>query len=136
MPPKKSTPKTIRITEFTGPNALEFFIGSNIVALYAAGLVAPYIVPGTQAWDLLKEYSPVEPAKALWYITVIAAVTAAAHLFEALLFDQLRMRKYGVPRLSGLWWKWEISCFIEGIGAWKRIGKAIAIKEKQAGGRK
>lgn len=87
-----------------------------MLTLYGAGVASPYIVPGSKLWALLEDYVPGGASRVLWIARNIVPWLALAHALESVLFDQLRMRKYGVPRWSLLWWKWELSCFIEGVG--------------------
>jgi hypothetical protein len=126
---KSGNPGSITITEFARPGAIDWVAIAAILTLYGAGVATPWIVPGSKAWDLLKELFPGGPEQFFWIMRNVVKWLALVHAFEAVLFDQIRMRKHGVPRWSALWWKWEISCFVEGIGAWKRIGKVIAQKQ-------
>ncbi|KAJ4163563.1 hypothetical protein LMH87_005284 [Akanthomyces muscarius] len=126
MPP--SAP--VQITEYVWPRATgEWLAGGGTLALYAAGLASRWVVPGSALWDLLAQYFPGGPDAFLWITRNVVFWLAAAHAAEVLLFDQLRLRRHGVPRWSALWFKWQLSVFIEGIGAWGRIGKVIAAKQ-------
>lgn len=118
--------KPVTITKYAPPKLADWIAISGILALYGSGVAAPWISPDTKIWDLLTQYFPGGPARFLWIASTIVPVLALTHALESLLFDRFRMQKHGVPRWSALWWKWEISCFVEGIGAWKRIGEVIA----------
>lgn len=120
---------TTIITEFAAPGAIDWIAISGMLSLYGSGLAAPYITPGSKIWDLLLEHAPFSPNRLVWVARTVVPLLALVHAFEAVLFDQLRMRRHGVRRWSALWWKWEFSCFVEGVGAWVRIGKVIAEKE-------
>lgn len=121
---------TTTITEFAPPGVTDWIAISGTLSFYALGLIAPWIVPGSKIWNLLLEYAPIAPERVAWLARTVGPLLALAHAFEAVLFDQLRMKKYGVARFSALWWTWELSVFVEGIGSWIRIGKVIAAKEK------
>ncbi|KAM3501489.1 hypothetical protein MY10362_005512 [Beauveria mimosiformis] len=120
----------VRITEYVWPRTtVEWLSGGGTLTLYAVGLASRWVTPGSALWDLVARYFPGGPDAFLWIARNVVFWLAAAHAAEVLLFDQLRLRKHGVPRWSALWWKWQLSVFIEGVGAWGRIGKVIAEKQ-------
>ncbi|CEJ82948.1 hypothetical protein VHEMI02986 [[Torrubiella] hemipterigena] len=131
MPPSRSA---LRITEFAAPKTPDCIAIGAILFLYGAGVASAsgHFAPGTALWETAERLLPGSAEKLLWVAQKIVPWLALVHGIEAVLFDQLRMKAYGVPRFSALWWKWEISCFIEGLGSWKRIGKVIADKQKRA----
>ena len=43
------------------------------------------------------------------------------HLLEAYTMAKTRLSKHTVPLFSGLWWKWTLSTFVEGVGAFMRF---------------
>ncbi|KOS21719.1 hypothetical protein ESCO_001694 [Escovopsis weberi] len=100
---------------------------------FFVGCVAtlPYVRPGSGAWGAI---DAVFPGGVGVYRSVVKAVTwpaLAIHVAEALAFDRLRMRRHDVPRWSALWWKWEINVFIQGYGAWKKIGAFVDEERKK-----
>ncbi|OAA73370.1 hypothetical protein ISF_00271 [Cordyceps fumosorosea ARSEF 2679] len=120
----------VKITEYVGPTAVgERIAAAVILAAYAAGIASRWAVPGSTLWGLLENHAPGGAENAVRIARYGALLLAAAHGAEVLLFDQLRMRKHGVPRWSGVWWQWQLSVFVEGMGAWARIGKLIAKKQ-------
>ncbi len=121
----------VKITEYATPTLIDSLAIGGMLALYGAGVASPWVVPGSDIWSVLTQYFPGGPERFLWITQNVVKWLALTHAVETILFDQLRMRKHGVPRFSALWWKWEISVFIEGIGAWRRIGNVIAQKKKQ-----
>lgn len=127
-------PPAVRITDFAAPKPGDYIAISAILFLYGAGVASAsgHLAPGTPIWDLAERILPGSAERILWAARNISPWLALVHGFEALLFDQLRMKAHGVPRFSALWWKWEIACFIEGLGAWKRIGGVIAKKTKSS----
>ncbi|TQV97039.1 hypothetical protein IF1G_04279 [Cordyceps javanica] len=121
----------VQITEYVWPRATgEWLAAGGTLALYAAGVASRWAVPGSGLWALLERYFPGGPEAFLWVARNVVFWLAAAHAAEVLLFDRLRLRRHGVPRWSAVWWKWSLSVFVEGIGAWGRVGRVIA--EKQA----
>lgn len=63
--------------------------------------------------------------------------TIAIHLSEVIYFDRTRTRKYWVPRWGGLWWMWQVSCFVGGVSCISRFDDMVRdIKaERQKGGK-
>ena len=53
----------------------------------------------------------------------------AAHLIEAVFMSQKRLRSFSVPLLSTLWWKWTLSTFLEGYGAFCRLDEMVGEEE-------
>ncbi|MCJ1379672.1 hypothetical protein MMC17_002774 [Xylographa soralifera] len=51
------------------------------------------------------------------------------HTTEAAHMASSRLDKHSVPRFSPLWWKWVISAFFEGIGAFRRLDRIVADEE-------
>ncbi|MCJ1389567.1 hypothetical protein MMC18_002424 [Xylographa bjoerkii] len=51
------------------------------------------------------------------------------HATEAAHMASSRLDKHSVPRFSTLWWKWVISAFFEGIGAFRRLDQIVAHEE-------
>lgn len=124
----------VQVTKYVPPRAApEWLAAGGILALYAAGLTSGYVTPDSTFWAVLKEYVPGGPERYLWIIRRAFAVIASSHAFEVLLFDQLRMRKHGVPRWSAVWWKWEATVFVEGIGAWKRFADFVSRQQLAKG---
>ena len=92
----------------------------------------PLVVPGTRIFRLLDDFWPA-PRGALsyrWLVKMMLWPVLGIHATEAVLLERLRMKPYGVQRFSALWWKWEVSCFIEGFGAFAR-SKAIVERKRE-----
>lgn len=55
------------------------------------------------------------------------------HMTEAVWMARRRLRKHSVPTFSRLWWKWFLSTFVEGVGAFIRFDRMVeAEKVKRA----
>ncbi|KAH8601862.1 hypothetical protein B0O99DRAFT_607619 [Bisporella sp. PMI_857] len=123
----------ISLTEYKLPNSL---FQRTIFALCILTVVIfatkQWIVKGTFVYDRILPYWPGGPEWFLWISNVIALPTLILHLGEAFLLDRTRLRKYGVERGSSLWFKWVISCFIEGFGCFVRIDETVKRKELEA----
>ena len=51
------------------------------------------------------------------------------HSIEAVFMERTRLRKYNVERGSTLWWKWMVSCFLEGLFSFKRFDSLVKTEE-------
>ncbi|MCJ1288578.1 hypothetical protein MMC34_000106 [Xylographa carneopallida] len=56
---------------------------------------------------------------------IMIHTTEAAHMASS------RLEKHSVPRFSSLWWKWIISTFFEGAGAFMRLDRIVADEEER-----
>lgn len=116
--------------------ALVFSAVAFYILCYAT---LPYVAPGTKVYSLLDQFWPRNGAAS--YIRLVKSLVLPVlgiHTVETVLLDMWRLQPYGVERFSKLWWTWQVSCFIEGFGTFKR-SKAIveakrAEKEKASKG--
>jgi len=90
------------------------------------------MLPGTFWYDTVLKWFPGGPETFLWLVKGIQPVVLAIHIGETWLLDRTRLRKYGVLRGSALWWKWVVSCLIEGFGCFQRIDGMIKQKKVEA----
>ncbi len=82
-------------------------------------------LPGSLLYDSILIYVPrfaqfcydIQPY--LFYAVV------AIHICEASWMARTRLRMHSVPVLSGLWWKWVLSTFIDGVGSFMRLDKMV-----------
>ncbi|CZR67972.1 related to integral membrane protein [Phialocephala subalpina] len=123
----------IKITSYEPPRK-PFHIFVFGICLFTFGVFAMRnrIVPGTWFYDVPLKYWPGGPEWFVWIAKTIALPVVVIHLGEAYLMDRTRLRKHGVERGTALWWKWVVSCFIEGYGCHQRIDAAVRRKTKEA----
>ncbi|KAJ6779300.1 hypothetical protein PWT90_10377 [Aphanocladium album] len=129
------TTAPVPITEYVAPRAAGEKVAALVtLALYGAGAASPWVTPDSAAWELLATYLPggLTPERILALTRTLVAVLAGVHGLEVLLFDQLRLKKHGVPRFSSVWWQWSLTVFVEGVGAWARFGKLVTEKSLKA----
>jgi hypothetical protein len=87
------------------------------------------IMPGTFMYDVVLRYWPGGPEWFLWLVRAQVVPVALIHYTEMFLLDRTRLTRYGVQRWSGLWWKWMMSCLIEGLGTFQRIDAEVKRQE-------
>ncbi|QSZ31758.1 hypothetical protein DSL72_001326 [Monilinia vaccinii-corymbosi] len=90
-----------------------------------------YIVPGTFFYDDVLPWFPGGAKTFLWIANKVAIPTVIIHVSEAIWMDRARLGKYNVERGSSLWWKWMISCLIEGYGSFARIDAMLKEQKKE-----
>lgn len=121
----------VRITAYEPPtrplHVLLFGLCCMTLVLY---LTYNWIVPGTFMYDVLLPYFPGGPKWFLWIVRMQVLPVTLIHLTETFFLDRTRLTRYGVTRWSTLWWKWALSCTIEGVGCFHRIDAEV--KRQQA----
>lgn len=102
--------------------------------------ILTYLVMGRRATlapaegSVLKGMSERYPAVFAWLWRVqpwALYPLLVTHVVETVVMDRTRLRRHSVPRLSGLWWKWFVSTFVEGFGAFHRVDEMIAGERKK-----
>jgi len=127
----------VRITSYQAPRRPLHLLVFGLCAMsFVLDLTYQYIVPGTFVYDVLVvPWYPGGPEWFFWTTRMQTLPKILIHLTETFLLDRTRLSRYGVKRWSGLWWKWALSCFIEGFGTFQRIdaeaGRQEAVWEKE-----
>jgi hypothetical protein len=123
---------SIRITEYEPPKSV-FHITMFALCLFTFVIFTTrqWIVDGTWFYDTALPWFPGGPKWFLGISKAIALPVLGIHLVEAYMLDRTRLRKYGVERGSGLWWKWIFSSFIEGFPSFHRIDATVKRKERE-----
>lgn len=120
----------VNLTEWARPRGFDLVVAGGVVFWFACWLALPLVVPGTALHRFLDSYFPGGAERHRVVVKALELPMLLTHSAEVLLFDQIRLKRYGVPRFSGLWWKWSVNCFIEGFPTFAR-SKAL-VEKKQA----
>ncbi|ORY06237.1 integral membrane protein-like protein [Clohesyomyces aquaticus] len=86
--------------------------------------------PGSFLYDLLLYRVPSFASFCLKIQPTLITIMLAIHIVEAAVMVK-KMEKHSVVPLSGLWWSWVGSCFIEGFTAFNRLNGMVAQKKKE-----
>lgn len=123
----------IRITEYERPRK-PFHVFVFTICLFTFALFASrrYIVPGTSFYDVVLPWFPGGAHMFLKVVDKVALPTVIIHIAETWWLERSRLRKYGVQRGTGLWWKWVGSCLVEGFGTFARIDGTVKRKMVEA----
>jgi len=108
-----------------------FLVGGFMFSQFA---LYRYLNPSSAPfyYNTILSYFPGGAETFKWLVRTLAIPVLLIHFGEAYMMDRTRLRRFNVPRGSALWWKWVVSCFIEGYGCWVRIDKEVRRKEKEA----
>lgn len=122
----------VRLEEYQRPRRIESFIFGAVTFYFLCFATLPWVVPGTRAWAVIDSFFPVRGATG--YCRLVKGIfwpVLGIHLVEVVLLDKWRMQPHGVQRFSRLWWMWELSCFFEGFGAFRRSQAIIERKRAE-----
>ncbi|PHH79125.1 hypothetical protein CDD80_5591 [Ophiocordyceps camponoti-rufipedis] len=88
-------------------------------------LTLPFIQHGSAVWAVI---DAIFPGGFSSYTAVVRFITLpmfAVHFLETVVFDR-KLRSHGIDRWSGLWWKWSLDCFVEGVCAFRKLNHIVA----------
>ncbi|OJD35947.1 integral membrane [Diplodia corticola] len=81
-------------------------------------------LPGSFIYTHVLSYSPGFASFVAQVQPVVLALMIGIHVVEASIMAR-RLQRHNVAQLSGLWWLWVASCFIEGFGALQRVDALV-----------
>ena len=119
----------IIVKKYKRPKGLWIVVPFLVAGTMAAFSKRSNFEPGSLFYDYLLKFVP-DFAKFCHTIQpyllpgiLMIHTTETAHMISS------RLEKHSVPRFSALWWKWVISAFFEGVGAFRRIDRIVADEE-------
>jgi Protein of unknown function (DUF2470) len=123
----------IKITRYTPPQGfMQRFNFLIVVATMLSFSRQEHFVPGSWFYSTFGlEHVPsftwfcrtIQP----WLIVGMMVI----HLGEAVWMARTRLRRHGVRRWSGLWWRWMGTCFIEGAGSYWRLDGMVEREKRE-----
>lgn len=126
----------IYMARYQAPGLTDVAVMLSVGFYFLSVASLPWIVPGSQPWALLAAYFPGGPESFRWLVKALILPVLGIHILEPLYLDLSRLQKHGVDRWSGQWWMWIVSCFFEGIMAFKRFDCVIAKKKAEKDAKK
>ncbi|OQE39074.1 hypothetical protein PENCOP_c007G05135 [Penicillium coprophilum] len=117
----------ITLTEYRAPRGVHAVIFGLCFLFYVTCFQRSNLQPGSA----LYEYLGLQ--RVPWFprlVCVLQPYVVAIHVLETVALVVTTLRPLNVPAFSGLWWKWVLSCFVEGYGSFVRIKKFV--KEQKA----
>ncbi|CAI7582584.1 unnamed protein product [Penicillium crustosum] len=101
----------ITLTEYRAPRGIHAVIFVLCLLFYVTCFLRSNLQPGSD----LYEYLGLQ--RVPWFprlICITQPLVVAIHIIETIALVVTQLKPLNVPVLSGLWWKWVASCFVEG----------------------
>ncbi|KAK4236706.1 hypothetical protein C8A03DRAFT_35358 [Achaetomium macrosporum] len=122
--------QSVVVNEYMPPRIpLDITIFSGVLFYYACftAVQLGYFAPGTRASRIVEEVVrfPYGLAGFTWLVRTIFVPVLAIHVAETWWLERSRLRRFGVPRGSKVWWLWLGSVFIEGGMAFRRFDLVV-----------
>ncbi|MCJ1350067.1 MAG: hypothetical protein MMC33_000048 [Icmadophila ericetorum] len=122
----------ITIKEYVLPNkAWQIAIMTASVLTLLAFSKQSNFLPGSLLFDYFLKYFPRFTVFCYSIQGLVLYPMVMIHAGEAGHMAQSRLEKHSVPQYSLVWWKWVISTFAEGFGAFSRFDEIVAIEKKK-----
>jgi len=117
----------ITIKQYTRPRGVGMFVfivSFLTFAVFARRANLAPNDPGSLLGQLAGKFPRV--FEFLWRIQpYVFLPMVAGHSAQVWWLDRTRLQKHSVPKLSGLWWKWTVSHFVEGVTSFKRFDAMV-----------
>ncbi|KAK8174114.1 hypothetical protein IWX90DRAFT_485010 [Phyllosticta citrichinensis] len=120
----------VTVKRYTRPRGLHALVFAVCILSFILVSRRANALPGSYIYDKVLSYAPAFAAFTATVQPVVLWGMVVGHLIESVVLAR-KLEKYNVPVLSGLWWQWITSCFIEGFGALQRV-EALAREERLA----
>jgi hypothetical protein len=121
----------IQIKEYVPPRIFRHRLVAGLcVATYISFFFRPLFSPGTNFY-LNKVQGNKFWETIVWMQGAVVIPMLLIHFTEIYFLDKNRLKKHDVEIGSLVWWKWMISCFIEGFGAFERIDWLAAEEQRR-----
>ncbi|KAF4335874.1 integral membrane protein [Fusarium beomiforme] len=125
---------SIQITRYERPRGFGALIFGGAVLSYICFAGVAILPDESSAWQIIDDFLPGSADSFRWIIKTTVPPLIAIHTIEAVAFDLTRLAPHGASRGGLLWWKWILSCWIEGFFCWKRFASVVAAKKASADG--
>lgn len=117
----------ITLTEYRAPRGIQAVIFVLCLLFYVTCFLRSNLQPGSDLYEYLGlQHVPWFPR----LVCMAQPLVVAIHIIETIALVVTQLKPLNVPALSGLWWKWVASCFVEGYGSFSRIKQFV--KERKA----
>lgn len=118
----------VQITTYERPRGLAALVFGGAVFSYICLTGVIFIPDENSLWHIFDTISSGRAESFRWIIKTGVPPLVVIHSIEAIAFDRTRLTRHGVPRWGLLWWKWVLTCWIEGFTCWQRFASAITTK--------
>ena len=119
----------ITVKKYKKPKGFMSVVFASCAITYVMFCKRSNFQPGSLLYDYLLKHAPGFASWCYKIQPMLIYPMLAIHIGEASYMVQNRLEKHSVPRFSKLWWKWVLSTFIEGVGAFMRLDGIVKEEE-------
>ncbi|WZH47157.1 Integral membrane protein [Fusarium acuminatum] len=119
----------VQITTYKRPRGLAALVFSGAVLSFISLAGVVFIPDESWIWQIFDDISSGRAESFRWIIKTGVPPLVVIHTIEAIAFDRTRLMRHGVPRWGLLWWKWVLTCWVEGFTCWQRFASVITTKQ-------
>ncbi|GME41615.1 hypothetical protein GTA08_BOTSDO00509 [Neofusicoccum parvum] len=114
----------ITVKQYTRPRGAHAVVFAVCALTYVLVSRRANALPGSFIYDHVLKHAPGFAAFTAQVQPIVLALMVGIHVVESSVMAR-RLQRHNVALLSGLWWKWVASCFIEGFGALQRVDALV-----------
>jgi hypothetical protein len=127
----------VTLTEYRAPHGFQAVIFGLVLFTYITCWQRSNLLPGAFVYENLGFKFVPDFAHFIYRIwPVFYPCVLGIHVLESVALAVTKLRPMGVAVGSRLWFAWMGSCFIEGFGAFVRIGEIVKEERAKKGGKK
>ncbi|KAF4452097.1 hypothetical protein F53441_5030 [Fusarium austroafricanum] len=119
----------VKTSRYERPRGLAALVFGGALFSYICWAGVALVPEESSIWQIFDNISPGTTESFRWIVKTGVPPLMMIHTVEAVAFDLTRLIPYGVPRWGLLWWKWIITCWIEGFTCWKRFASVNTTKK-------
>jgi len=120
----------VQVKDYVRPRLVRHQIVMGLcVSTYLSFILRPFFAPGSKFYVEKVEGSRFWET-IVWMQGIVIIPMFLIHFTEIWLIDRKKLKRFDVEIGSLVWWKWMISCFMEGFGAFERIDWLVDDEEK------
>lgn len=115
----------IIVKTYRSPRKFHAIVFVTVLVTLVAFSTKSNFLPGSLLYDNILHRVPRFANFCLLVFPIIDPLIVVTHTAEAATMIRTRLRRHGVALFTPLWWKWTISCWIEGVGSFQRFDKIV-----------
>lgn len=121
----------ITVKKYESPKGFMAFVFVATACTFVVFSKRSNFQPGSVVYDIVMRHVPGFARFCYKIQPVVIYPMVVLHAGEAIYMEKTRLENHTVPRFSKLWWKWLLSTFVEGIGAFVRFDRIVEEEESK-----
>ncbi|KAF2236615.1 hypothetical protein EV356DRAFT_574895 [Viridothelium virens] len=121
----------IKVTEYQQPKGFDLVVFSAVVLTLLAYCKRSNFLPGSWLYDNLLSNIPGFARFSFVIQPLVFYGIIVIHSIETAFMVSSRLNKHSVPIYGGLWWKWTLTTFIDGICSFRRFAAIVERKKRE-----